>query len=32
MEYQLCFSTLACPNWGWDECLRRGPAFGELRK
>jgi len=28
MEYQLCFSTLACPNWGWDECLRRGPAFG----
>ena len=24
----VCFSTLACPDWSWDEILRHGPAYG----
>lgn len=25
---QICFSTLACPDWSWHEILRRGPGYG----
>jgi sugar phosphate isomerase/epimerase len=25
---QLAFSTLACPDWSWDDMLRYGPQFG----
>ena len=25
---KLCFSTLACPDWGWADILRYGPEFG----
>ena len=25
---RLCFSTLACPDWSWNDILRFGPRFG----
>ncbi len=25
---RLCFSTLACPDWSWDDILRWGPQYG----
>ena len=27
-ELRIAFSTLACPDWSWDDMLRQGPAFG----
>jgi sugar phosphate isomerase/epimerase len=25
---KIAFSTLACPDWSWNDILRKGPAFG----
>lgn len=28
MNRRICFSTLACPRWGWDETARRAAEYG----